>query len=786
MITKKVLPDTCRDSRRCRIGATAFCAAVALALLTCAIDAAQAQNGNLLWAKRAGGLFDEQGNGIAVDSQGNSYVTGYFQDTGTFGPGEGNETPLVTAGSADIFIAKYNSNGTLAWAKKAGGASFDQGNGIAVDNSGNIYVVGAFVGTATFGAGEANQTQMIAAGAGADIFVAKYNSDGTLAWAKQAGGTAGDSGHAIAVDGQGNSYITGLFFGTATFGAGEANQTQYTAVGSFDSFIAKYNSNGTLAWAKRVEGTGFNRGNGIAVDGQGNSYVAGVFNLMATFGPGETNETALASASASDDTFIAKYNSDGTLAWAKRAGGASDDSGFAIAVDGQGNSYVTGLFRGASTFGMGETNQTQLTSASASDDIFIAKYNSDGTLSWAKRAGGNSSDFGISIALDSQTNIYVTGQFSGTATFGPGEANQTVLSSTTVNADVFVAKYNNNGTLAWAKQVSGPNVTQGRGIAVDGQGNSYVTGLFNGTTTFGAGEANQTILDSAGFSDIFAAKFAGGPILVSCPTDSLQNAINLAAPGVTILVSGTCSENLLVRNEKQRITIDGGFTATISAPSNTSPAVNIRGKGILLQNFTITGGSNGVWVNRGSNAVLNTNVIQNSTGNGVLVDELAFAVLTNNTIQNHPAAGAFVSEHSTARIGFNADSDTVASPNVIVDNLIGVIIANGSSARIVGNTIQNQTGDAIQVLRDSHAEISSNQIFTNGGDGIEVGENSFVQLGEDSGTSIFESPNASTNANLGFGIRCTTGGVADGRLGTLNGIAGAKGFADLSCTDSLN
>jgi parallel beta-helix repeat protein len=263
----------------------------------------------------------------------------------------------------------------------------------------------------------------------------------------------------------------------------------------------------------------------------------------------------------------------------------------------------------------------------------------------------------------------------------------------------------------------------------------------------------------------------------------LQTAVNLAAPGSTITVSGTCSENLLVRNEKQRITIDGGGKATINAPNNGSPALNVRGKGILIQNFTITGGSVGVYLDRGSNAVLNTNVIQNSNGNGVVVDELAFAVLTNNAIQNHPGAGIFVSEASTARIGFNADSETVASPNTIQSNGAGgIVVSNSSSARIVGNTISSNSGDGVRVVRESHAEIASNTINGNA-DSIEVGENSSIQLGEDSGASIFESPNS--GANAGFGVRCTTGSIADGRLGSLTGSSGPSSF-DGSCSNSLS
>jgi hypothetical protein len=275
---------------------------------------------------------------------------------------------------------------------------------------------------------------------------------------------------------------------------------------------------------------------------------------------------------------------------------------------------------------------------------------------------------------------------------------------------------------------------------------------------------------------------------VDCPADSLQAAVDNALSGFALSVAGNCSENILIRNEKQRLVLDGAGagvgTRTTITGNSSNPSVNVRGKGILLQNFTITGGSNGVHINRGSNAVFNANVIQNSLGNGVLVDELAFAALTNNTIQNHPAAGVFVSEHSTARIGIIADSDSAASANTITNNTVGVVISNGSSARVIGNTISNNTGNGVRVLRDSAADIASNAISGNGGDGIEIGENSSVQLGEDSGTSIFESANTTSSLNTGVGIRCMTGGTADGRQGTLTGVGGATNFAS-SCLDGL-
>jgi hypothetical protein len=320
-----------------------------------------------------------------------------------------------------------------------------------------------------------------------------------------------EAGYGIAVDGSGNSYVIGYFEGSATFGAGEANQTVLTADGNFDIFVAKYNSSGALQWAKRAGGADFDEAYGIAVDGSGNSYVTGYFEGSATFGAGEANQAVLTVAG-SNDAFVAKYNASGALQWAKRAGGTGFVDGIGIRADSSGNSYVAGTFSGSATFGAGEANQTILTAAGSGFDIFVAKFNSSGAVQWAKRAGGTGSDEGYAIGVDGSGNSYVSGYFEGSATFGAGEANQTTLTAAGSGFDIFVAKYNSSGAVQWAKRAGGTDLELGYGIAVDGSGNSYVTGYFDGSATFGAGEANQTTLTSAGGLDIFVAKFFGNKV----------------------------------------------------------------------------------------------------------------------------------------------------------------------------------------------------------------------------------------------------------------------------------
>jgi hypothetical protein len=182
------------------------------------------RNGSTLsWAVKAGGSSDEGGNGIAVDSNGNAYVTGHFEGTATFG-----STSLTSSGANDIFIAKLSSIGEWQWAVKAGGpGDSDSAYGIAVDPNGNAYATGYFEGTATFGS-----TSLTSSG-GNDIFIAKLSSSGEWQWAVKAGDSSGVFGNGIAVDSSGNAYVTGHFSGTATFGS-----TSLTSSGGYDIFIA--------------------------------------------------------------------------------------------------------------------------------------------------------------------------------------------------------------------------------------------------------------------------------------------------------------------------------------------------------------------------------------------------------------------------------------------------------------------------------------------------------------------------------------------------------------------
>lgn len=282
------------------------------------------------WVAQAGGPADDGAWAVAVDSHGNSYVTGSFPGVATFGPGEPHETTLTAFGPQDIFVAKYTRTGALAWVTQAG--SLDQpvfgsasSYGIAVDNHGEVVVTGQFSRSATFGRNEPGESLLIGLG-NFDIFVARYNRFGLLQWATRAGGATGgsDAGLSVVLDTAGDAYVTGQFssigsFAPATFDSTDDNsQTLFSE--STDVFLAKYSRRGVLRWVQRAGGNQFDQGAGIDADQHGNVYVTGSFEGAATFGVGSFEQTV--SAGASRDVFLAKYTPTGVLRWVKHSVGS--------------------------------------------------------------------------------------------------------------------------------------------------------------------------------------------------------------------------------------------------------------------------------------------------------------------------------------------------------------------------------------------------------------------------------------------------------------------------------
>ena len=244
-------------------------------------------SGTHQWTKQLGTDRYDEARGVATDSSGNVYVTGY-----TEGGLDGN----TSVGKADLFVVKYNSSGTKQWANQLGTWDTDFANGVATDSSGNVYVTGS-----TYRSLDGNTSA-----GNADLFVVKYNSSGTKQWTKQLGSSSNDYANDVVTDSTGNAYVTGT-----TYGGLDGN----TSAGNADLFVVKYNSSGTNQWTKQLGTSSTDTANGVTTDSSGNIYVAG-----GTYGGLDGNTSA-----GVNDLFIVKYNSSGTKQWTNQLGSSSRD-----------------------------------------------------------------------------------------------------------------------------------------------------------------------------------------------------------------------------------------------------------------------------------------------------------------------------------------------------------------------------------------------------------------------------------------------------------------------------
>lgn len=293
-------------------------------------------------------------------------------------------------------------------------------------------------------------------------------------------------------------------------------------------------------------------------------------------------------------------------------------------------------------------------------------------------------------------------------------------------------------------------------------------------------KGNTVILSALLLFGVFAllstaAEGAAPPVVaVDCSTQSLQTALNSNPAGTTFNITGTCNENVAIK--QNGIILDGGGTATIHGPNTTDAAtITLDASFATIRNLTITGGWAGVVVPFGT-TVLSGNTFSGSANYGILAVEGGTAYILGNTITGQPKAGIAVIDNGTARIGFAHGWDVTPTPNTISNNGgHGILVERSSSARIAGNQISDNGGSGIFVSMVSHADISDNDISGNKVDGITVSGDSGLDLGKKSGTDMYSAPNRTNgqNKNVSAGVSCSMGGYVDGRRGTLTGTRGA-------------
>ncbi len=447
------------------------------------------------WIIRDGGVSYERSQSIAVDQNNNIYLTGGYNGNAQIG---GQTLPKY--GDEDIFISKYDCNGTPEWAISAGGPNQDLPFSIKLDSDLNIYVTGFYNQTCTFG-----DTTLTVPG-NDQVFLAKYDNNGEYQWVRHGGSYNQNWGKSIDIDSENNIIIAGKIGADATFGDTTIN-------GSFSMFIAKYDYNGELLFAK--SGDGYSGINAVCVDNNNKIYATGDFHGELIL------DTIILNSNGLNSFIIALFDSNGNTQWVYDGGGSASGNGTSIIMDNNGDLCFTYLFQGSTII-----EGTQYYSYGDSD-LVLAKINSSGDLIWHKHIGGSNMWHDKSIAIDADNNIYITGYLIDTEYFEG-------IPYTALGQDVFIAKFDSSGSFKWLIQGIGESQDIGTSINFSENNNDiFSTGFFNSTLEIGG----NTVITN-GSIDFFLCKIS----LLTSIDNNKSISKNLWFPNPTL---GKISSNII-------------------------------------------------------------------------------------------------------------------------------------------------------------------------------------------------------------------------------------------------
>lgn len=448
----------------------------------------------------AGGAVQDEAFAVAARTDGGSFVAGNIRDGAIFGEGEPGET-TVTAAGIESFVARYAPDGSLVWVRAFGGeGNFNQaGRDVAVTPDGGCVVVGNYVNETVLGEGEANETTLPALPDTGSSFVARFDPNGSLAWAKHGGGSVGTKvGQQVVVLPNGDLVVAGDFRPELVLGIGEPAETTLTAVGLADLFLARFRGNGTLVWARGFGSTKFDRVGGLALQPDGSILVFGRNGEAMTLGTGEPNQTTIDTGGG----FLAAYTPDGRLIRARSlvdTGDALEPTGLAVFSDG---SFVA-VATFQETITLDPDGPAEQTIDTLDDnDMLIMTFAADLRLQTVLTAGGDGEDDVNEVTCLADDSFVLTGAIDFDCTFGGGTPQQTILQSSG-EADMVLARYRRDGRLLFARAFGSTLADRSHGVDADPAGSLFVCGGFSGTAKFDTG----TTRTSNGTLDIVLLRF---------------------------------------------------------------------------------------------------------------------------------------------------------------------------------------------------------------------------------------------------------------------------------------
>lgn len=386
-------------------------------------------SGNLIWAVSMGGTSYDIVNDLAIDAQGNIYITGYFSGSVDFDPGPGTFS-VQAQGGTDGFVAKLNASGDFQWVAPFQSNNNANGAGIAIDPTGNAIVTGSFEGTTDFSPGNGNH--IFSAAGSYDFFVLQVDSTGNVNWVSVMTGPYAGFGSAVVANAAGDCFISGRFVQTVDFDPGPGVQ-QLTSAGSYDAFVMSLNTSGELKWVKSFSGEEQILGSALALDAQSNLYITGKFEDSVDFDPGAG--VAMMHAPSGGNAYIVKLSESGQYHWSAQLATPYESNGNSIDISAAGEVYTVGHFSGALDFDPGP-GQWTLQASSFLGNSFVSKLDTAGNFIWGKSLGSPDGDESNAVKTDPFGNVFTGGAFKGIMDFDPGSG--TAYSTAEGDWDLYV------------------------------------------------------------------------------------------------------------------------------------------------------------------------------------------------------------------------------------------------------------------------------------------------------------------------------------------------------------
>jgi hypothetical protein len=517
---------------------------VALALIgllapTSLYTPAEAWVNNSVEAIKFGGTGSDSSYAAAQDTNGNMYIGSNFRGAVDFDPTAGFDTRTsnssISSSNDDIALSKFDSNGDRVWTYSYSGQGADVLQDVKTDSNDNVYIAGYFTYSIDFDPSSGIDSITSTSPAGADCFISKFDSSGAYLWTKTFGNTNIDLLYTMAIDSSDNIFLGGIFSGAVDFNPALAETSTVTATGGYDAFILKLNSDGQHLWSTKFGGGGADYLYGISTGSNGEVFATGYFTSTVDLnpGPGVNNATSIGGA----DTFLVKLSATGSYIWSTSLGSTGEEYFRSVVVtDTQNNTYLA--LRAQGNLSFTSVNGSETFTVNGTSDIELFKFSDSGSLLWGRQLIGTATDQLEDIDLDSGSNVYITGAFSGSVYPNPTDSSISILSNG--GQDAFIWKMSSSGTYVGYERFGGTLSDVFFDIDITNAAKFIATGSFNGTISIDTGSGAQTYT-SSGNSDIFMVRLNTiSGVTISVPAEiSITSYLASAAKGASHTLTAT-------------------------------------------------------------------------------------------------------------------------------------------------------------------------------------------------------------------------------------------------------